>query len=129
MTPPPRAIYDQIYNRFDDLDYLHELGDISIKISGCMNACGHHHVGDIGILGVDKGGVEWYQLTIGGHAGNAAALGQRLGKAIAKEEVADAIEQLLHAYVALREPEETFHEAVLRLGAAPFKESVYATAA
>ena len=123
------SIYDQIYKRFDNLDYLHELGDISIKISGCMNACGHHHVGDIGILGVDKGGVEWYQLTIGGHAGNKASLGQRLGKAIAKEEVADAIEHLLQAYLDLREPEESFHDAVMRLGSAPFKEKVYATAA
>ncbi len=122
-------IHDQIYQRFDDLDYLHELGDISIKISGCMNACGHHHVGDIGILGVDKGGVEWYQLTIGGHAGNKAALGQRLGKAIAKSDLADAISELLKAYVALRAPEESFHDAVTRLGTAPFKEKVYATAA
>ncbi|MFK7860602.1 MAG: nitrite/sulfite reductase [Granulosicoccus sp.] len=123
------AIYDQIYKHFDDLDYIHELGDISIKISGCMNACGHHHVGDIGILGVDKGGVEWYQLTIGGHAGNAASLGQRLGRAIAKNEVANAIEQILQAYIELREPEESFHHCVQRLGTTPFKESVYATAA
>ncbi|MDB3935980.1 nitrite/sulfite reductase [Granulosicoccus sp.] len=122
-------IYDQIYKHFDDLDYLHELGDISIKISGCMNACGHHHVGDIGILGVDKGGVEWYQLTIGGHAGNTAALGQRLGRAIAKHEVAGAIEQILTAYIELRDPEESFFDSVQRLGTAPFKESVYATAA
>lgn len=122
-------IHDQIYQRFDDLDYLHELGDVSIKISGCMNACGHHHVGDIGILGVDKGGVEWYQLTIGGHAGNKAALGQRLGKAIAKSDVADAIGHLLEAYIAVREPEESFHDTVMRLGTTPFKEKVYATAA
>lgn len=123
------AIYDQIYQRFDNLDYQHELGDISIKISGCMNACGHHHVGDIGILGVDKGGVEWYQLTVGGHAGNAASLGQRLGKAIAKDEVANAIELLLQAYVANRDIGESFHDVVLRLGPTPFKEKVYATAA
>lgn len=122
-------IYDQIYQHFDDLDYMHELGDISIKISGCMNACGHHHVGDIGILGVDKGGVEWYQLTIGGHAGNTAALGQRLGRAIAKNEVAQAIEQLLQTYIEIREPEESFFDTVQRLGTTPFKESVYATAA
>lgn len=122
-------IYDQIYKHFDDLDYMHELGDVSIKISGCMNACGHHHVGDIGILGVDKGGVEWYQLTIGGHAGNAAALGKRLGRAIAKNEVAQAIDHILQAYIELREPQESFHDAVQRLGTTPFKESVYATAA
>ena len=123
------GIYDQIYAYFDNLDFLHELGDISIKISGCMNACGHHHVGDIGILGVDKGGVEWYQLTIGGHAGNAAALGKRLGKAIAKEDVAQAIEQILLAYIELRDTEESFYDTVNRLGTEPFKESVYATAA
>ncbi len=123
------AIYDQIYKRFDNLDYLHELGDISIKISGCMNACGHHHIGDIGILGVDKGGVEWYQLTIGGHSGNSAAIGKRLGKAIAKSEVADAIERLLSAYIANRNDNESFHEAVNRLGTEPFKERVYDTAA
>lgn len=122
-------IYDQIYKHFDDLDYMHELGDISIKISGCMNACGHHHVGDIGILGVDKGGVEWYQLTIGGHAGNTAALGQRLGRAIAKDQVAQAIDQLLHTYVEIREPEESFFDTVQRLGTTRFKESVYAAAA
>ena len=123
------GIYDQIYKHFDDLDYLHELGDISIKISGCMNACGHHHVGDIGILGVDKGGVEWYQLTIGGHAGDTASIGKRLGKAIAKDEVARAVEQILEAYVTLRDPEESFFDTVNRLGTTPFKESVYATAA
>jgi len=123
------AIYDQIYTRFDDLDYLHELGDVSIKISGCMNACGHHHVGDIGVLGVEKNGEEWYQLTIGGHAGDAAALGRRLGKAIPKQDVATAIGHLLDAYVANREPGESFHDAVDRLGVEPFKETVYATAA
>jgi len=123
------SIYDQIYARFDDLDYLHELGDIAIKISGCMNACGHHHVGDIGVLGVEKNGEEWYQLTIGGHAGNAAALGKRLGKAIPKLEVADAVGHLLDAYVAHRQPGESFHDAVNRLGVEPFKETVYASAA
>ena len=123
------AIYDQIYARFDDLDYQHELGELSIKISGCMNACGHHHVGDIGVLGVEKGGEEWYQLTVGGHAGDAAALGQRLGKAIAKPLVADAVARLLETYVARRLPGEPFHDAVGRLGVEPFKETVYASAA
>jgi len=123
------SIYDQIYAHFDDLDYLHELGDISIKISGCMNACGHHHVGDIGILGVEKGGEEWYQLTIGGHAGNDAAIGRRLGRAIPKPDVARAVAKLLDTYVARRESGESFHDAVDRLGVEPFKETVYATAA
>lgn len=123
------TIYDQIYARFDAIDYQHELGEISIKISGCMNACGHHHVGDIGILGVEKNGEEWYQLTLGGHAGDAAALGKRLGKAIPKHGVAAAIGKILDTFVALREPQETFNQAVGRLGVAPFKETVYAAAA
>lgn len=122
-------IYDQIYARFDSLDYQHQLGDISIKISGCMNACGHHHVGDIGILGVEKKGVEWYQLTLGGHAGNKAALGKRLGKAIPKENVADAIENILHTFIEYREEDETFNATFERIGVEPFKENVYAVAA
>jgi len=123
------TIYDQINERFDNIDYQHELGDIGIKISGCMNACGHHHVGDIGILGVEKNGVEWYQLTLGGHAGNKAALGKRLGKAIPKEGVADAIEDILHTFVEYRLEEETFNTTFERIGIAPFKEKVYAAAA
>lgn len=123
------SIYDQINVRFDNLDYQHELGDISIKISGCMNACGHHHVGDIGILGVEKGGVEWYQLTLGGHAGNKAAIGKRLGKAIPKHEVADAIENILNTFVEQRIEEETFNTTFERIGVEPFKEKVYAIAA
>jgi len=123
------TIYDQINARFDNLDYQHELGDISIKISGCMNACGHHHVGDIGILGVEKKGIEWYQLTLGGHAGNKAALGKRLGKAIPKEEVADAIEKILHTFIDYRLEEENFNTTFERIGVDPFKENVYAAAA
>lgn len=123
------TIYDQINARFDNLDYQHELGDISIKISGCMNACGHHHVGDIGILGVEKNGAEWYQLTLGGHAGNKAALGKRLGKAIPKDDVADAIENILNTFIECRVEEETFNTTFERIGVDPFKEKVYATAA
>lgn len=123
------TIYNQINARFDNLDYQHELGDISIKISGCMNACGHHHVGDIGILGVEKSGVEWYQLTLGGHAGNKAALGKRLGKAIPKDAVADAIENILQTFIDCRHEEENFNTTFERIGVDPFKEKVYATAA
>ena len=123
------TIYDQINARFDDLDYQHDLGDLSIKISGCMNACGHHHVGDIGILGVEKGGVEWYQLTLGGHAGNKAALGKRLGKAIPKDEVSLAIKHILDTFIEQRVPEERFNDTFERVGIEPFKEKVYAVAA
>ncbi len=123
------SIYDQINARFDNLDFQYELGDISIKISGCMNACGHHHVGDIGILGVEKSGEEWYQLTLGGHAGNKAALGKRLGKAIPKVAVADAIESILNTFIRERIENETFNATFERVGIAPFKETVYATAA
>lgn len=122
-------IYDQINARFDNLDYQHELGDISIKISGCMNACGHHHVGDIGILGVEKNGLEWYQLTLGGHAGSKAALGKRLGKAIPKDQVADAIENILNTFIERRVEQESFNTTFERIGLDPFKEKVYAAAA
>jgi len=123
------TLYDRVQARFDDLDYLHDIGEISIKVSGCMNACGHHHVGDIGILGVEKNGEEWYQLTVGGHAGDAAAIGRRLGRALPQDEVVGAIERLLDAYLAQRLERESFHDAVVRLGVEPFKERVYAIAA
>ena len=123
------TLYDRVQARFDDLDYVHDVGEISVKVSGCMNACGHHHVGDIGILGVEKGGEEWYQITLGGHAGDAAALGRRLGKALPQDEVVPAIGRILDTYLAVREPGESFHGAVLRLGVEPFKETVYAAAA
>ncbi len=115
----------QINRKFDDMDYLHDIGDIKIKMSGCMNACGHHHVGHIGILGVDKKGVEFYQLTLGGSAENDASLGDRLGKAIEKERVADVIGQILDVYVEQREGEERFIDTYRRVGINPFKERVY----
>ena len=123
------TLHDRVMARFDDIDYVHDVGPISVKVSGCMNACGHHHVGDIGILGVEKGGREWYQLTLGGHAGNAAALGRRLGKALEQDAVVPAIERILETYLNLREGGESFHGAVNRLGVEPFKETVYAAAA
>ena len=123
------TLHDRVMARFDDIDYVHDVGPISVKVSGCMNACGHHHVGDIGILGVEKGGQEWYQLTLGGHAGDAAALGRRLGKALEQDAVVPAIERILETYLALREDGESFHGAVNRLGVEPFKETVYAAAA
>ena len=119
-------IAKQINDRFAELDYLHDIGDFQIKMSGCMNACGHHHVGHIGILGVDKKGKEFYQLTLGGAAGNNARLGDRLGPAIAKENVAETIDNIMQVYLGLREGGEQFLETYLRVGMEPFKEKVYA---
>ena len=119
-------IAKQINERFDALDYLYDIGELQLKMSGCMNACGHHHVGHIGILGVDKKGEEWYQLTLGGSAGNDAALGDRLGAAIEKERVAEVIGQILEVYIEYREEGERFIETYRRIGMSPFKERVYA---
>jgi sulfite reductase (NADPH) hemoprotein beta-component len=115
-----------INERFDDYDYIYDLGEIDIKMSGCMNACGHHHVGNIGILGVDKGGEEWYQITIGGAAGADASLGSVIGPSVPKHQVAETIERLLEVYVEERGPEERFLDTVRRLGVKPFKERAYA---
>jgi sulfite reductase (NADPH) hemoprotein beta-component len=116
----------KINDKFDQLDYLYDLGEVQLKMSGCMNACGHHHVGHIGILGVDKRGEEWYQITLGGSAGNDAALGERLGAAIAKDAVAEAIGGILEVYLACRDEGEKFVDTVRRVGITPFKEHVYA---
>jgi sulfite reductase (NADPH) hemoprotein beta-component len=116
-----------INERFEDFDYLYDLGEIDLKMSGCMNACGHHHVGNIGILGVDKGGEEWYQITIGGAAGADASLGTVIGPSVAKASVPETLARLLEVYVELREPGERFLDTVRRLGVKPFKERVYAT--
>ena len=116
----------QINDKFADLDYLHDIGDIQIKMSGCMNACGHHHVGHIGILGVNKQGSEFYQLPLGGSPGNDAALGDRLGPAIAKADVADTIGLILEVYVENRNEGERFLDTYRRLGIEPFKSRVYA---
>lgn len=114
-----------IQSLFDDLDYLYDLGDIRINISGCMNGCGHHTVGHIGILGVDKKGEEWYQITLGGSSSNDASLGDRLGPSVAKADVTHTIEHILLTYRDLREGEETFLETVRRIGMEPFQERVY----
>ena len=119
------GIATQINKKFDDMDYLHDIGDIKVKMSGCMNACGHHHVGHIGILGVDKKGVEFYQLTLGGSAENDATLGDRLGPAIEKERVADVIGDILDVYLEQREGDEIFLETYRRIGIEPFKDRVY----
>ena len=123
------SIWDQINEKFDDLDYLHDLGDVKIRISGCMNACGHHHVADIGILGVDKKGVEWYQLTLGGRSTSGARIGRRIGPAVAKPEVAQAVERILQVYTEQRTAAESFVETLDRVGLEPFQERVYEVAA
>lgn len=118
-------IAKQINEKFSDMDYLHDIGDVKIKMSGCMNACGHHHVGHIGILGVDKKGVEYYQLTLGGSAENDAVLGDRLGPAIAKEKVADTIGLILDVYLKNRREAESFLDTYRRCGVEPYRKKVY----
>jgi len=114
-----------IQARFEDLDYLHDLGDISLNISGCMNACGHHHIGNIGILGVDKNGSEWYQITLGGSQGKNSALGKVIGPSFSAAEVPEVIERIVHTFVSYRESEELFVDTLQRIGLEPFKEQVY----
>ena len=110
---------------FDDPDDLHDLGDVRIKISGCMNACGHHHVGHVGILGVDKKGEEWYQITIGGSAEERTRLGRKIGPSVPKAAVARTVAAILDVYLAHRRPDEPFPDTVERIGIAPFRERVY----
>ncbi len=119
-------IADAIQRRFDDLDYQHDIGEIDLNISGCMNSCGHHHVGHIGILGVDKNDEEWYQVSIGGTQGNGTTLGKVIGPSFALEEVVGVIEKLLETYVELRHEDERFIDTVQRVGTEPFKARVYA---
>ncbi|MDB4001417.1 nitrite/sulfite reductase [Oceanospirillaceae bacterium] len=117
----------QINETFDDMNYQYDLGEIQLKISGCINACGHHHVGHIGILGVEKGGKQVYQFTLGGSASNDASLGKTLGRSIDQDQVVVVIGQILDVYVQQRETDETFLQTVQRIGFAPFKERVYGT--
>jgi sulfite reductase (NADPH) hemoprotein beta-component len=118
-------IAQAIQARFDNLDFLHDLGDISLNISGCMNACGHHHIGNIGILGVDKNGSEWYQITLGGAQGKHSALGKVIGPSFSAAEVPQVIERIIGTFVRYREHEELFVDTVARIGLEPFKERVY----
>ncbi|MEM1348293.1 MAG: nitrite/sulfite reductase [Myxococcota bacterium] len=122
------GVAKMITDRFDEVDQLYELGDVKLKMSGCINACGHHHVGHIGILGVNKNGEEFYQIMLGGSAEDDASLGKWLGQAIAKEDIADAVETVLEAYVGARQPGESFLETYRRLGRNHFKEAVYGAA-
>ncbi len=119
-------IAEAIQMQFDNLDYLHDIGDIELNISGCMNACGHHHVGHIGILGVDKDEEEFYQVSIGGKQGNDASLGKVIGRAFAADEMPSVVEKLIEVYLKERTAEERFIDTVRRIGADPFKAHVYA---
>jgi sulfite reductase (NADPH) hemoprotein beta-component len=115
-----------ITERLDSLEHLHNIGKLKIKISGCVNACAHHHVGHIGILGLEKKGEEYYQVTIGGRADDSAAIGQIVGPGFAGHEIPDVIESLIAVYLSVRKDGERFVETVERLGTSPFKESLYA---
>ena len=121
-------VAEEIQRQFDDYDYLHDLGPLDLNISGCMNACGHHHVGHIGILGVDKKGAEFYQISLGGHAGNNASLGKIIGPSFSRADVTGSIVKLLDVYIQSRAQDETFLDCYRRIGMQRFKESVYANA-
>ncbi len=121
------GIAKEINEALDDMDYIHDIGDLKINMSGCMNGCAHQSVGHIGILGVDKKGTEWYQLTLGGSSENNAAIGERLGPAVAKDQVTKAVVTILDVYIKQRQEEESFLDMVNRVGITPFKEQVYAT--
>ncbi|MFT4607619.1 MAG: sulfite reductase (NADPH) hemoprotein beta-component [Urechidicola sp.] len=119
-------VSEDIMARFEKLDRLYDVGELHIKISGCMNACGHHHVGHIGLLGVDKKGEDWYQITLGGSASNDTALGKVLGPSVEKSKVGDAVETIIDVYLELRLLNEHFLQTLARVGRGPFKEQVYA---
>ncbi|MDK2751927.1 MAG: nitrite/sulfite reductase [Halomonas meridiana] len=119
-------IAQALQERFEDLDFLYDLGPLDLNISGCMNACGHHHVGHIGILGVDKKGEEYYQISIGGNSTDDASLGKILGPSFFREDVPGVVEKVLEVYVAERHEDERFLDTYRRIGLKPFKERVYA---
>lgn len=128
-----------IHARFDDLDHVHDIGELDLNISGCINACGHHHIGHIGILGVDKAGEAWYQITLGGRQNGAggpegsdspAAIGRIIGPSFAQAQVPDVIERLIDTYLAHRDSDaERFVDVVGRIGIEPFQAAVYPDAA
>ncbi len=119
-------ISEAITRRFEDLDTIYNLGQLDLNISGCMNACGHHHVGNIGILGVDKKGAEFYQITLGGNSDHDASIGDILGPSFAADVIPDVIEEILNTYLDLRTGEERFIDTYRRVGIQPFKERAYA---
>ncbi|MBC7190942.1 nitrite/sulfite reductase [Marinobacter sp.] len=119
-------VAESIQRRFDDLDYLYDLGRIDLNISGCMNACGHHHVGHIGVLGVDKKGEEFYQISLGGSSQHDASIGKILGPSFARDDMPEVVAKLIGVYVEKRTEEEEFLDTYRRIGIQPFKEKVYA---
>ena len=119
-------VYEAIARRFDDLDTIYNLGKVDLNISGCMNACGHHHVGNIGILGVDKKGAEYYQITLGGNSDHDASIGDILGPSFPAEDIPDVLEEILNTYLDLRLAHESFLETYQRVSIQPFKERAYA---
>jgi sulfite reductase (NADPH) hemoprotein beta-component len=121
-------VAEAIQREFDDLDYVYDLGDVELNISGCMNACGHHHVGHIGVLGVDKKGEEFYQVQLGGNQGNNASLGKVLGPAFSRDDMPAVVRKIFDVYVENRQQEEAFSDCYQRIGIDPFKERVYAKA-
>ena len=119
-------IAQSIQEQFDNLDYLYDIGELELNISGCMNACGHHHIGHIGILGVDKKGEEFYQVSLGGKSGRDAAIGKILGPSFAANQMPTVVQKLIDVYLEHRTPEERFIDTYERIGMDPFKERVYA---
>jgi len=119
-------IAESIQRKFDNLEELLDVGELRINISGCMNACGHHHVGNIGILGVDKKGEEFYQISLGGSSKNEASLAKIIGPAFAQEEIPTVIEKIIDVYKINRSTNEEFIDTYKRIGPDPFKEKVYA---
>ena len=120
-------VSQRISERFEDLDRQHDIGELKVKISGCINACGHHHAGHIGILGVDRKGEERYQITLGGSGAEDAAIGEITGPGFSSDEVVDAVETIVETYVEFRKEGESFLATYRRLGADPFKEQLYAS--
>jgi sulfite reductase (NADPH) hemoprotein beta-component len=120
-------VAEAIRARFEDLDDLFDIGEMELNISGCINSCGHHHIAQIGILGVDKNGEEWYQVTLGGTQGPEAAIGKVIGPSFSAEEVPDAVEKVVRTYLTHRASrDERFNETLARIGQGPFREAVYA---
>src|SRR6202030_3672638 len=119
-------VAQSIARRFADLERQHDIGELKLKISGCINACGHHHVGHIGILGVDKKGVEFYQLLLGGSGAEDASLADIIGPGLGEHEIVDAVERVIEVYLKKRQSGERFLDTYRRLGEAPFKDAAYA---